>query len=366
MSYQNVNTPRFYIDNIQYLKSLGANIIYNEYGTSSTGCCKKLFRDPLSPENPIFLFPNADTYLTNRITFESNSILSKLKEGNGYIALLNHNLVTEGNNETIFYPQFISEDDIQHKPTANEGVNADIEVETDARGFFKPIHDGFSIGTFIADESEVNKFYFTIAKSGLNHNNGDEEFYIGGVSMGNYYDMPFSPDISLTVSIENDGYDQITTKGGSQLSQVRYEGTPMWKGHNDFKKPAWTIGESNSITRRRGRRIWTLKFNYLLNEDLFSSNYTNNDYIESSVGFNSEDLSIEDLSKLEYTISNDNSFISQVLNKIGNGDKFIFQPDKNNSNADQFAICILDQNNLQIKRITKSLYNIKLKIKEVW
>ena len=66
------------------------------------------------------------------------------------------------------------------------------------------------------------------------------------------------------------------------------------------------------------------------------------------------------------SISNDNSFISQVLNKIGNGDKFIFQPDNTNNNPDQFAICILDQDSLSIKQVAYKVYDISLKIREVW
>ena len=68
----------------------------------------------------------------------------------------------------------------------------------------------------------------------------------------------------------------------------------------------------------------------------------------------------------EYTLENDNSFIAQVLNKVGNGQRFIFQPDNTNNNPDQFAICQLDQDSLSIKQVAFKTYSINLKIREVW
>ena len=65
-------------------------------------------------------------------------------------------------------------------------------------------------------------------------------------------------------------------------------------------------------------------------------------------------------------IDTSDSFVSQVLNKVGNGQKFIFQPDNTNNNPDQFAICQLDQNSLDITQVANNIYDISLKIREVW
>ena len=67
------------------------------------------------------------------------------------------------------------------------------------------------------------------------------------------------------------------------------------------------------------------------------------------------------------TLLNDNTFYSQVIHKTNGGQlPFIFQPDKDNNNPDQFAICKLDMDSFQFERVTKNIYNIKLKIREVW
>ena len=93
--------------------------------------------------------------------------------------------------------------------------------------------------------------------------------------------------------------------------------------------------------------------------------FSTNDYLENSTDYNSNDIT-SDGNNFEYTLNNDDSFIAQVLNKVGNGDKFIFQPDNTNNNPDQFAICVLDQDSLSIKQVAYKIYDISLKIREVW
>lgn len=44
----------------------------------------------------------------------------------------------------------------------------------------------------------------------------------------------------------------------------------------------------------------------------------------------------------------------------------MFQPDSNNSNPDQFAICMFDQNSFQFKKTSLNTYDVSLKIREVW
>ena len=93
-----------------------------------------------------------------------------------------------------------------------------------------------------------------------------------------------------------------------------------------------------------------------------------NNYTESSTGYDSTDLDTDadDNNVFYYNLDNDDSCVAQVLNKVGNGQRFIFQPDNTNNNPDQFAICQLDQNNLNIKQVANGVYDISLKIREVW
>ena len=91
----------------------------------------------------------------------------------------------------------------------------------------------------------------------------------------------------------------------------------------------------------------------------------NTKYLQSGsdTGYDSGDIDQDDF---YYTLENDNSFHAQVLNKVGNGERFIFQPDNTNNNPDQFAICQLDQDSISIEAIAPNVYEISLKIREVW
>jgi hypothetical protein len=62
-----------------------------------------------------------------------------------------------------------------------------------------------------------------------------------------------------------------------------------------------------------------------------------------------------------------NDFYSQVIHKTNGGQlPFIFQPDKDNYNPDQFAICRLDMKSFQYEQVANNVYNVKLKIRECW
>ena len=65
------------------------------------------------------------------------------------------------------------------------------------------------------------------------------------------------------------------------------------------------------------------------------------------------------------TIETDDSFYAQVWNKtLGGALSFIFQPDSNF--GDEFYICKFDQKSLKIEQSAYKVYDISLKIVEVW
>ena len=65
-------------------------------------------------------------------------------------------------------------------------------------------------------------------------------------------------------------------------------------------------------------------------------------------------------------MNSDPSFESIVLNKIGNGQRIIFQPNNASNNPGDFAICVLDQDSLKVTQVAHNTYNCAMKIKEVW
>ena len=63
----------------------------------------------------------------------------------------------------------------------------------------------------------------------------------------------------------------------------------------------------------------------------------------------------------------DDSFVAQVWNKTcGGALPFIFQPDSENNNPDQFCIAKFDQDTLKITQEAYKVYSFSIKIREVW
>ena len=66
-------------------------------------------------------------------------------------------------------------------------------------------------------------------------------------------------------------------------------------------------------------------------------------------------------------VLSDDNFFSQVWHKtLGGTLPFIFQPDNSNNNPDNFAICRFVDNSLKATQTAPHVYDISLKIEEVW
>jgi hypothetical protein len=92
----------------------------------------------------------------------------------------------------------------------------------------------------------------------------------------------------------------------------------------------------------------------------------NNKYYENSDNYNSSDIDNTN-QQFEHTIFTDDSFIAQVWNKTcGGALSFIFQPDSENNNPDQFCIAKFDQDTLKVSQRAHNIYDISVKIVEVW
>jgi len=497
MAYQNVGgTPRFYIDTPSYLDSIGAEYIAEEVSTDMT-LSKDLFG--LNPNNPV-LIGNTES-MTVKITLP-NKLGSLFDTTKGYVGFLNHSI-----SDDVFF-QMISD-----LPNKNSIINVEAGIGPQATKIYKK---GFSIFNFSEsldtphNTIKLRDIYYadTITYDNL-------PFYMGCITFGSYYDMPTSPDLDLSMDIEFDGVNNIKTLNGSTITQANYHGSPWWYDVDGNKVEPWSVGESTGISKRNGRRIWSLKFSYMSDKNLFASNYGSSTYMETDTDVDPEDIddlnlgqsiltngdfsagttgwyfsdcsgtigtyfgfnnvcqievdspdtvgmyqanvTVEDVTykysfdyyipsgntnldavqlransssnnkiidsqtvtdtwtsvyayytptssatddiwiylnststggndltvgnsiyvkniKIEpingddfqYTIDTDDSFSAQVLNKISHGEKFIFQPDNTANNPSDFAICVLDGDSFSMKRTAPNVYDIEMKIREVW
>ena len=133
---------------------------------------------------------------------------------------------------------------------------------------------------------------------------------------------------------------------------------------------------------RIGRRVWDLSFNYLSSADSLGVNQSWSNFFDSnSSGYTgnypdgspwiteatSEIWPSTSEDEFSANILTENSFFAQVMVKTNGGRlPFVFQPDNNDTKSDNFAICKFDMKSFQFKQVANGVYNVKLKIREVW
>lgn len=193
--------------------------------------------------------------------------------------------------------------------------------------------------------------------------------------IGTYYQMPHSPRLNLTMTKQASGVQRIRTKGGTDLMNYKYTKNPnMW---NDI--PAWEHWHNeddlvNNNLSRIGRRTWSLTFSFLDDKNIFSPTESLSNIIFDSNPYSDEEGSFwyndatedQDFWDDNYTLLMHDNFFSQVLLKTNGGQlPFIFQPDSNDANQG-WAICKFDMNSFKFKQVSNTIYDISLKIKEVW
>ena len=357
----NIGTPRIYVDIPQYLVATG------QYDFDDWFSDEDL--DGGNPEKIIGLNPSSQSefiafsagalsgagYWTFKFNFGSQFAPQNSDgETNLYIAALGHNFASAG--VLNYYGQWYNNE--QDKP-AWTGMQ---EILNDSNPV---VYDGCSIKTYTSYATPYTHCRIHFRDDGLG-NGLSEPVKLGSFSVGTYYDFPHSPDLNLTMTIENDGITTQQTKGGATLTNARYTGSPKWGDYG-----AWELGDgstASTLGARTGRRSWNLTFSYLSDKQVLPINALGNTVFDTSNASSYDSDDYTDDVNSDYFNSNvldGEDFFSAVWNKT-QGLPFIFQPNKDNSNPDQFAICRFDMDSLQVKQVAYNTYTISLKIRECW
>ncbi len=349
MAYNAVGTPRIFVDSFLWLRSLG--IGYPR--TNDDGSVEDVFT--LNPAN-VTEWGNGGGTKTN-FYFDYDGLpdsgvdLGKI----GYIAYLGHN-VTDG--ATLGHRlsfRFKSDGtgataENLHDHIQSEEIVDNINYGNTGSHLKATDYAGFSMLVFNIDASTFKNT--TAANFRLEYTN---RFKIGCASIGTVYNFPHSPDLKLSLTYET-GTKTIETKGGASLSNTMWR-PPMW---GDLA--AWELSNPDTPTTNQklahsSRRAWDLNFSYLDKTNTFPKYNALNRY--SNEALDSDDLLLTE----EETLLDSSDFFSQVWNKVGSAYPFIFQPD---NSVNEFAICKFDMKNIKFTQVANGVYNIKLKIREVW
>ena len=237
MAYQNVGTPRFYIDTLSWYKSLGLL-------DSSEPFQSEAF--DFNPSNQL-VQPAQDHYI-NFPLFPTNFY------NLNFIAILGHNF---GNKHDIYVNLRYTDETMFEIFTINgvEGHATNIGGVNIVKDGTLPEFDGFSITTFnpVSTDGEIDRVMF--------YNYRDTEIIsVGACLLGTYYDMPHSPDLSLTMTREYGGTKTIETKGGASLSNTFYTKPPAWGDLGTWELSDPDYPATNQSLSRSGRRVWDLSF----------------------------------------------------------------------------------------------------------
>jgi len=296
MAYNSVSQCRFYINALEWLDSNGAINIDNIFRTL--------------PVSPI-----SYSSITNTIP----NILST----KSFIALLGHTFGDDANPATSFA--------FSHSG-GYWSSSGDVVNRT------HPYYNGFSIALFNGTD-----MYDSI---GLE---SSWPINIGSIVIGNYYDMPHSPDMSLSLEYET-GTKNIETRGGASLSNTMWR-PPMWGSLAPWELSDPASPTSNQTLAHSSRRTWNLSFSFLSKENTFPEYNALNKLADN-----------DETADTDQTLLTSDDFFSQVWNRVGTALPFIFQPDKD---VLEFAICKFTKN-LSVKQVSNQIYTIGLKISEVW
>ena len=284
MAYQNVGIPRIYLNIPEYLASTGVEI-------------DSIFRTlPVKPnliEQGNYTFP----FISEDI-FEYGT--------KSYIALLGHDM----------------HDDSTFAAGSNDG-------QTDIINGTSPFQKGFSIFGYTSSPLEG----FTLGK----------EENISSILFGIYYDFPHSPDLNVTLTYSYDGVKEITTRGGSTLTNSFYTKPPY----------SFEIGDVETQLAKSGRRIWDLSFSYLSDDNVFPDN---------------AGLSNENPDSTNLTLLQDDT-LQRVIHLTNGGQiPFLFQSDNSITEnfQNQLAICKFDMNSFKFSQVAPNMYSISIRIREVW
>ena len=335
MGYQLASTPRFYCNVVEWMESNGMGEMPEN---------ANLFRT--LPVVPVHL----NTEYTN---LSLQGMESSIEGDNGFIAVLGHNLLSEYQS---YYNLIEAQTEVPRTSVVNDGYPDYCE------------YDGYSIGTFKGSDN-IDSFKISYVDN--------QEVKIGSIIIGTFYEMPHSPDLSLSLSYDFSGTKTIETRGGSSLSNQIYSGNPMWGNLAAWELAPQITNPSNppevyalQKLARKGRKIYDLSFSYLDDGDIFGANQSLSHESGATLNDDNYDGSIDsgDLhstTKFNYNILDDYSFFSQVLNKTNGGQlPFLFQADKDDPT--NIIIGKLDMKSFKFTQVANGVYNVKMKIREVW
>jgi len=342
MANFSIKTPRFYPDMISYLLSRGVAQNGNFdvtatgsgfMGTFTTGSEAELF--DMRPLNKCTFDTSADPDGHVLVTIDTQSTTSK----KSFVAILNHNMTSADAKVRI-----MASDTEGHIQAADMGsataMTNPVEVvnaDAIASSIITPDSDGSTIVRF----DEVGLRYWGIQFEG----DGGNEFsatdlFVGCIMIGEYFDMPHAPDLSVKRSI---AFDKVSVQ--ESIGGQRYSNTTSFGKTTSTTTKSPFLGTNQAMRNiHGGRTSYDMNFSYLNATDLMPD-------------------------EVQFDAADDNVIVD-IWNKTnGPGLPFLLSIDNSSSEEGnhgetQHLFARFAQDSLEMTQVANDVFNISMRIEE--
>jgi hypothetical protein len=344
MANVNIRKPRFYCDSISYRRSRGVavdtnfdvmteNSLANLVGIKSGGGVEADLFD-MRPSNLVTFNTKASTTTRADHVIITLDLMGTSTNVCNFIAILNHN--ADSANAKFRIASTDTESDIQSANMLSANVIQSTEVLNGTVSgtspyTISPSLDGSTILTF----PETNDRFIGIQIEGKTTFSSSNDFTLGCVLAGEFYDMPHSPDMNVKRSISFDGVKVQESIGGQRFSNMINQGK---SAADQNKSPFVTTTSPQQVFG--GRMSYDMNFSYLKSTDIMPNDYSTHN-------------------------PTDDSTIEDVWNKVnGNHIPFIFTADGTSTSESDYLFARFGQNSLDMQQVALDTFNISMRIEE--
>ncbi len=344
MANMNIRKPRFYVDRVNYLLNRGRSISQScEIQATSTGNNTVGLKSGSVVADLIDMKPlNQATFDTSASgTTQADTVVTRFDFAFGsyrtnFIAILNHNMKSADAKFSIGHGTEAQVETIDFD-TSGGGTLVSPSIVLNgsvASSIVTPQSDGHTLVTFTSEGSSDWGIQFQGSDGG--NFDGTNDLKIGCILIGEYYDMPHSPDLSVKRSIKFDKAKIQESLGGQRYSNMSSYGKIY---SSDQSKSPFHDYTSNGERGMYGGRIsYDMKFSYLNSTDIMPDDYSN---------------------------FNDNSVVDDIWSAThGSHTPFIFTQDGTSTSESDYLFARFAQNNLDMTQVAPDVFNIAMKIEE--
>ena len=349
MSYNRIATPRIYLDQISHNLATGfktasshsmkTDAVSPATVTPTSGSFEDLF--DLRPSNYVTVAANTRGFNIDIDTGFSNSVLAE----NNFLAILGHNFEEASARFRLLHDDDSAFGSVEVVTLSGNYTNL-VNAPLANTSYCTPVNNGWSLITWTEDSTNNQYYRIEVTDDGGVDSDYDDPVSIGAIMLGEYIDLPNSPDLDVGFSIDYEGSKLLTSAGGSSFAASSYLGSPAW-----VKTNPWVIAaeasenQDTKISRHYGRRSYDMSFSYVADTNLFQSN------MHSAHG----------------AMIDGSDLYSQFYHKtLGQHLPFLFTIDGASTSEGDYGLYRLADGGLNTRQVAHQAWNTSLSLVESW